>query len=730
MLDAILSLAVRHHRAGQLAEAEALYGQARGLAPWRVEPHYLGAAAALGRGDARGARRLAEAACALAPADADCLALAARARAALGDAGAAEATLRRAVRAAPAEPGLRTELGALLQDRGDAEGAAAEYARAAEAVPDAAAFLNLGSALRQAGRAEDAVAALRRGLALAPWDADLWFNLGNALHALGRAEEAAEAFRAALARGAGAPAWTNLGAALAARRRPAEAAAALRRALALAPSDALAWTNLADAEQDRGRFEAALAHLRRAHRARPDPGLAVKLATALPVVPDSTEAIRAARERLAEGLDHLSRDGIRLSDPLREVGRTAFYLSYHGLDDRPLQERIARFYLGACPELGWTAPHCRGPARPRGRRIRVALVSENFHAHTIGKLNLGLVRGLDRARFEVVLVTVPRAPDPLRDALARAADRVVEIPLDLAGARERIAAVEADVLYYADVGMSALTYFLGFARLAPVQCATWGHPDTTGIPNMDWFATCDAMEPPGAEAHYAERLARLPGPTVRYERPAPPPPRARADLGLPGRGALYVCPQSLFKIHPDFDRALVEILARDPEGTLVLVNTQDRAVADRLRARVAAVAGLDPGDRLRFLGPLAQGDFLSLLSLADAMLDPFHYSGGNTSLEAFALGTPIVTWPGAFMRGRHTHGLYRLMGWDGLVARDHADYVRLALELGRDPDARAAARREILARAPLLFDHAPSIDAVGDFLEAAWREAAARDGAR
>ena len=61
-------------------------------------------------------------------------------------------------------------------------------------------------------------------------------------------------------------------------------------------------------------------------------------------------------------------------------------------------------------------------------------------------------------------------------------------------------------MFYADLGMDIRTYFLAFARLAPVQCVTWGHPDTTGIPNMDYFISSDLIEADGAEKHYSETL--------------------------------------------------------------------------------------------------------------------------------------------------------------------------------------------------------------------------------
>ena len=100
---------------------------------------------------------------------------------------------------------------------------------------------------------------------------------------------------------------------------------------------------------------------------------------------------------------------------------------------------------------------------------------------------------------------------------------------------------------------------------------------------------------------------------------------------------------------------------------MVLISGQDRNLDELLRRRLAGV-GPDVVGRVRFLRQMPLADFLSLVTLSDVMLDPLHYSGGNTSLEAFALGTPIVTWPGAFMRGRHTHGFYKLMELDDCVA--------------------------------------------------------------
>jgi hypothetical protein len=40
------------------------------------------------------------------------------------------------------------------------------------------------------------------------------------------------------------------------------------------------------------------------------------------------------------------------------------------------------------------------------------------------------------------------------------------------------------------------------------------------------------------------------------------------------------------------------------------------------------------------------------------MLDTLHFNGMNSSLEALAVGLPVVTLPTQLQRGRHTRAMY------------------------------------------------------------------------
>src|SRR5207237_4862511 len=120
-------------------------------------------------------------------------------------------------------------------------------------------------------------------------------------------------------------------------------------------------------------------------------------------------------------------------------------------------------------------------------------------------------------------------------------------PSILGAAREVVAEQRRAVLVYADLRMDRLAYTLAFPRLAPVQCVTWGHPVTSGIPTVDYFVSSTLFESEDADAHYTEKLVRLDSLPFYAYRPALPERfKARADLGLPTDMHIYACPQSLF----------------------------------------------------------------------------------------------------------------------------------------------------------------------------------------
>jgi predicted O-linked N-acetylglucosamine transferase (SPINDLY family) len=676
--------AKRLHQSGKLAEAEYAYRQA--LAAQPDDPNILHLFATLldQRGDGDTALALLQRCVELRPGYIQArfnLARLLRRRGALEQ---AEAMCRAVIALAPGHVDAHLELAGILMRRADLKGCIAEYRAVLALAPgDQRAMANLGAALLSSGDRPEAEKVLRRALAQDPRDREAQNNLGNVLLELDRAEEAAACYRAALD---------------------------------LAPDDAQVRANLANALEKMGDWTGARDAYRLCLKRGRNDGVRLRLAAAMPAIAESVEEIQEARAQAFAMLDELEAAPLSIADPFREVGSTAFYLAYQGFQDRAYQERLARLHARACPALLHRAPHCRLGVRPAGPRIRVGFVSTFLRNHTIGRLNRGLIAGLDRRRFEVTVFTTAAATEPFARALHGSADRVVVLPPGLEASRQAIADARIDIIYYTDIGMVPLTYFLAFARLAPVQVTTWGHPLTTGIANIDRFLSMALAEPDDAAAHYSEQLVRLPGLSTCYERPAPPVPRPRRFFGLAEDRTVYLCPQSLFKLHPTFDGTLAAILAGDPMAEIALLAGSQPQWTERLTQRLARSLPADALARIRFVPRVAPEDFLALLAAADVILDTTVFCGGNTTLEALAMGTPVVTLPSPYLRGRLTLAMYRRMGFTDLVAKDEADYARIALALGRDRDRRAAAKAAIAERAPVLFADRGAIRAQEELL--------------
>ena len=167
-----------------------------------------------------------------------------------------------------------------------------------------------------------------------------------------------------------------------------------------------------------------------------------------------------------------------------------------------------------------------------------------------------------------------------------------------------------------------------------------------GRDTLDFFVSAEVLELPEGQSHYTERLVQLPA-WIMPGFKRPPAPRAstsRDTFGIRPHAHVYACPQPPFKLHPDFDDTIAAILRSDPLGELILVAGPHAYTNELLRARLARTIP-DVVQRVRMLPRLGWMDYLSLISLADVMLDPFHFGGGLTTYDGLALAVPIVTLP-------------------------------------------------------------------------------------
>jgi protein O-GlcNAc transferase len=612
----------------------------------------------------------------------------------LGSNHAARSGYRRALLAEPRNAAILTSLGTALYEAGRTDEAAGAYRQALSADPGhagARASLEqlVGPAradearlseiraeaqrLQAAGRLDESLALHREALRLAPQAAGIWLSAGLLANELGQQAASLPLFEKA------AQLNPTLTPAIEAARRIAVSA---------------------------GLFDKAWRYSEQAYALRPSDDILIAKALTVPAIQPSVEAISASRIAYEAGLDSAIAMNLKVSDVRAAQIMGSFFLAYHGENDRRLQSKASALLTGAAPWVVATSPHCERSARHPGR-IRIGFISAFLYSHSIGNTTRGLVAKLSREHFEVtVLRIMPSKRDEFTERMQADADRSVDLDADFHTARAQIAALELDILFYQDIGMEPMSYLLAHSRLAPVQCVSFGHPNTTGIASMDYFISNDLFEPEDAQDHYSERLFLLENlPTLAYyyrpELPLAAP--TRTEFGLRDQDHVYVCPQTLFKLHAEFDAVMGGILRRDPLGIVVLIRGQYEDYTAEIERRFERSLG-DVKERILFLDSMPSERFMQLLTVADVCLDTLHFNGMNSSLEAFSVGLPIVTLPGRLQRGRHTQAMYRKMGILDCIASNATHYVDIAVSLGCDKGYAREIRDRIMARNHVLYE--------------------------
>jgi protein O-GlcNAc transferase len=599
------------------------------------------------------------------------------------------------------------------------------------------AHFNLGMALIDLHRPAEAIASFDRAVRLRPEYALAWCSRGDALQSERRHAEAIVSYRRALAiRPELAGAVCNLGVALVATGQTELGLATFRQALAAGADRATVLLQIGRAERDLGDTAAARETLTAACLASPDAAQPRWFAAvaALPDIASNCKEIAASRVAFANNLDALDawyaadRDGRR--DRLEH--EWPFYLAYQARNNRTPMAQFGRLRAKLLEE--WRVRQTFPPvAANRQGPIRVGVVSGQFYNHSVWQaIARGWFAHLDPARVALHAFQVEHRSDAETDFARRHAASFTSGARPAAEWVRAILAVRPEVLIYPALGLDAMSANLAALRLAPVQLASWGHPETSGLPTIDGFLSAEAFEPPAAEAGYTESLIRLPRLGVCYAPPAiPASPPDLAALCIDPARPILLCPGTPFKYAPADDVVWTAIARAVPLGQLVFFHAKSNApMSRRLQRRIAArfaAEGMDAAAHVHFIPFQGSAAFHGLLRRADLCLDSIGFSGFNTAMQALAQGTPVVAYEAGFMRGRLASGILRTMGIDELVATDHAEFVAIATRLATDPAWRRALRERIAARLPAVCEDREAVAALQDVIEG-WAQPA-RDAA-
>jgi len=655
-LPQAVQIALEHHRAGRLPEAEAIYQKVLQADPNYADAlHLLGVIAYQVQKYAL-ANELISRAIAINPGDA---AYRSNLGNALRESGQPEAAVEQYRQALALQPGYaetHNNLGNALQALSQFDAAIASYRHAIAchaSYPEA--YNNLGQALFCLGRFDEAIAAYQQAIALNPNYPEPHNNLGNTLKTIGRFELAVEHYRCAIAlRPAYAEAYNNLGWTLHDMGILDAAVEHYQQALALKPDFVEAYNNLGNARSNQGDLTAAIAHFN----------------TALSLNPDF--------------------------DPAHN--NLLFHLNYHALcsPEAYLQEACRfgrRMTQRARPYTQWPlASHAAGAA------LRVGLVSGDLRAHPVGYFLESVVAHLDPRQIEIVAYPTKPHRDALSDRLQahcaawqplyglsdeaaarRIHDDGIHILVDLAG-------------HTADNRLPVFAW-----KPAPLQVAWLGYFASTGVAEIDYILA-DARVLPESEAHhFIEQPWRLPDCYLCFT-----PPQDDIAVGAgPQREHGYVtfgCFNKLGKMNDTVVALWARVLQAVPSSRLLLKAKELNNPAMRAATLARFAAQGIAAARLMLEGHTPRADYLADYRRVDIALDPFPFTGGTTTAEALWMGVPVLSRRGDRFVSHAGESFLQTVGLSDWIALDNDDYVAKARAFSEDRAALAATRAGLRAR--------------------------------
>jgi len=646
--------------------------------------------------------------------------------------------IERSLQIQPNSPDAYIALGMIFQKKGQPDESIHFYRKAISFKPhNDLVYLYLGNMLREKGRPDEAIPYYAESLKINPNNASAYYHLGCSFQAKGMMEQAIESYQKVLQiEPSSVEAYNNLGNIFRETGYFHEAISCYQQVLRINPKLAETHYNLGNAFRLQGKQREALDAYNRAIESNPDyiPARVAMCMSQLPIIYDVSADLEISRKRYAEELYKLSilfdvKNHQQIDAFADAVGcHQPFYLTCQGVDNRELQQLygnfICKIMASRYPSLARMLPK---PSVKHGETIRVGIVSSHFSWHSVWKIPVrGWIEYIDRERFRVYGYYTGKVKDHVTEIVRKNCERFIEDVFSFEELCRIIRKDDLHILIYPEIGMDAFTLKLAALRLAPIQCTSLGHPDTSGLPTMDYFLSSELMEPPDADQFYTEHLIRLPNLGFSYAPfEVPPSQLTRKDLEFRPGAVIYLCSHALFTHLPEYDTVYPLIARQVPDCHFLFITHTSKEITDRFLLRLQGAFRqhhMNADEYVKVLPRLDQIQYHAINSAADVFLDTMAWSANNSTFEALVCNLPVVTLPGRLMRQRHCAAILSMLGLHETIASSLEEYIAIAVRLGKDAAWRHEISDKIATNKYRLYNDRACITALEDFLARAVNE--------
>lgn len=602
----------------------------------------------------------------------------------LGEAALAEACFLKAVKLKPDYGDALQALGVLYEEQGQLDKAIAYYEKLLKMQPSlAAAHHALGLLQRRQNNKEEALACFERAIAVQPDDVESYMQAGELCQLLARKEQAVQFFQAAI------------------KVKPNNVELLFRvsqfckdhsywntavefyyQILQLEPSYAKAWLELGEIYFYSGRlaksqqaFECCLAKL----DSNSEPEWEFQAYNGLASVKNAqgfTEAALADFEKTLALAPN--RHGLHANLML--------FMHYSA------QYRRADFFARSqqfqqhCLAAGFTPLEHK--THDFHQPLKIAYISEDFRAHSVGYFMENILRLHDHSRFEVFIYMRTFVEDAVSERLKSYVQHWQNCthmsPVELI---QHIQEDEIDLLIdlAGHTGINNNTLVLA-RKPAPVQMTYLGYPDTTGLDAVDYRIADIYTEPEDAQIYSSETILRMPHSYFCYQPDAEAAELPVGDAPALRNGFITLGSFNNYSKINDFTVALWAAALQAVPTARLFLKAKSFNDPDTRRACLArfVAQGID-AERIEIVAYAESlTAHLQLYQKIDFCLDTHPYHGATTTCEALWMGVSVLSLQGETHAGRIGQSLLTTVGLPEWAVETREEFIAKAQAFAAD----------------------------------------------
>jgi len=402
----------------------------------------------------------------------------------------------------------------------------------------------------------------------------------------------------------------------------------------------------------------------------------------------------------------------------------SYRYSYHDISNSELFKNIAKLQSKLCPDLLSNFINIK----TESKKIKVGFISDFVITfHSVAKDRLGIIKHLyNDPDFDVKIMTRKNNYHHFYNKIMSDIDTsniIINMnENDLVSNRKQIADQNFDIIIYPEIGMCQQTRLIAFSRIAPIQINTWGHSDTSGLPNIDYFVSSKFFNSEEDQDHYSEKLILFDSigtyyynifdffnDEIKLENENNDFRKNIIEKTGIENPNIYGCIQIFIKIHPSFIDMLNEILKEDENAVIVLLSSNkgdknDIIITNYIQSKIKCF------ERIYFIYQVPFIQYAKNIKNCDLILDYFPFGGFNSTIESFLLGKICITHKSERISGKFTQGLYQKMEITEFICNSKKEYVSKAVEYGKNIEERKKYEKIILENVYKIIEDKESVN--------------------